>query len=66
MTVTDTTTVRLVDGDIIVIAHMQEGKARARAFTVPSDGQLEERTLTPSDWVIVKALIKTHTAKRED
>ena len=67
MTVTDTTTIRLMDGDLIVIAHMQGGKSVARAFAALSDGNLKERALTPSDRVILKALTpKMHTAKRED
>ena len=67
MTVTDITTVRLMDGDYIVIAHMQDGKSVARAFAVLSDGKLEERALNLSDKVILKALTsKMHTAKRED
>ena len=67
MTVTDITTLRLMDGDYIVIAHMQNGKSVARAFAVLSDGKFEERALNPSDKVILKALTpKMHTAKRED
>jgi|LSQX01.2.fsa_nt_gb hypothetical protein len=67
MTVTDITTLRLMDGDYIVIAHIQGGKSVARAFAVLSDGNFEERALTPSDRAILKALTpKMHTAKRED
>ena len=67
MTVTDTTTIRLMDGDLIVIAHLQGGKSVARAFAALSDGNLKERALNPSDRVILKALTpKKHTAKRED
>ena len=67
MNVTGTTTLCLMDGDYIVIAHMQGGKSVARAFAALSDGQFKERDLTLSDKVILKALSpKMHTAKRED